>query len=47
MKINPDDCAPVEVYKLLIGSITPRPIAFVSSVDTNAQPRTVQFLHRH
>ena len=35
MKINPDDCAPVEVYKLLIGSITPRPIAFVSSVDTN------------
>lgn len=35
MNINPDDCAPVEVYKLLIGSITPRPIAFVSSIGTN------------
>ncbi len=35
MDINPDDCAPVEIYKLLIGSITPRPIAFVSSVGTN------------
>ena len=35
MKINPDDCAPVEVYKLLIGSITPRPIAFVSSIGTD------------
>jgi flavin reductase (DIM6/NTAB) family NADH-FMN oxidoreductase RutF len=35
MKINPEDCAPVEVYKLLIGSITPRPIAFVSSTGTN------------
>ena len=35
MKINPDDCAPVEIYKLLIGSITPRPIAFVSSIGAN------------
>ncbi len=35
MNINPDDCAPVEVYKLLIGSITPRPIAFVSSIGAN------------
>lgn len=33
MIINPDSATPGEVYKLLIGSITPRPIAFVSTVS--------------
>ncbi len=33
MIIDPATTEPVNCYKLLIGSITPRPIAFVSSVD--------------
>ena len=33
MIIDPTEISPVESYKLLIGSITPRPIAFVSSID--------------
>ncbi len=33
MIIDPKSIKPVENYKLLIGSITPRPIAFVSSVS--------------
>ena len=33
MTINPTEHDPKDVYKILIGSIVPRPIAFVSSVD--------------
>jgi flavin reductase (DIM6/NTAB) family NADH-FMN oxidoreductase RutF len=35
MIIDPSTTAPVDCYKLLIGSITPRPIAFVSSVGAD------------
>jgi flavin reductase (DIM6/NTAB) family NADH-FMN oxidoreductase RutF len=35
VKINPRDHAYSEIYKLLIGAVVPRPIAFVSSVDAN------------
>lgn len=31
MELNPKDLAPSDRYKLLIGSVVPRPIAFVSS----------------
>lgn len=33
--ITPADQAPQELYKLLVGSVVPRPIAFVSTVDTD------------
>ena len=32
-RIDPAEAAPAEVYKLMIGAIVPRPIAFVSTVD--------------
>lgn len=31
--LNPSEQTPQEIYKLLVGSVVPRPIAFVSSVD--------------
>ncbi len=33
MELNPAQLAPIERYKILIGSIIPRPIAFVSTCD--------------
>ena len=33
MELNPDDLAPADRYKLLIGCIVPQPIAFVSTVS--------------
>ncbi len=35
MEINPDTLAPQSIYKLLIGSILPRPIGWISSIDQN------------
>jgi flavin reductase (DIM6/NTAB) family NADH-FMN oxidoreductase RutF len=35
LDFNPADHAPQDIYKLLVGSIVPRPIAFVSTMDTN------------
>lgn len=35
LTFNPADHAPQDIYKLLVGSIVPRPIAFVSTIDTN------------
>jgi flavin reductase (DIM6/NTAB) family NADH-FMN oxidoreductase RutF len=32
-RFDPADHAPAEIYKLMIGMIVPRPIAFVSSID--------------
>lgn len=34
MTINPHDHTPANIYKLMVGAIVPRPIAFVSSVST-------------
>ncbi len=31
--LNPSDQSPQDTYKLLVGSVVPRPIAFVSSMD--------------
>lgn len=33
MNIDPATTAPVDLYKLLIGAVVPRPIAFVSTVS--------------
>src|SRR5260370_29987049 len=35
LSIDPANQNPRDVYKLLIGSVLPRPIAFVSTVDKN------------
>ncbi len=37
MQINPADIDYSDVYKLLIGAIVPRPIAWVSSMDTDGR----------
>ncbi len=37
MEINPDDLARAERYKLLIGCIVPRPIAFVSTISPDGR----------
>ena len=34
LAFNPADHAPQDIYKLMVGSIVPRPIAFVSTMDT-------------
>jgi flavin reductase (DIM6/NTAB) family NADH-FMN oxidoreductase RutF len=35
VEINPAESLPGDIYKLMIGAIVPRPIAWVSSVDKN------------
>jgi len=43
MIVNPAAVAPRDVYKLLIGSIVPRPIAFVSTISANGVPNLAPF----
>lgn len=43
MEINPADLPHREVYKLMIGSIVPRPIAWVSTVNQAGQPNLAPF----
>lgn len=43
MEINPADFAPREIYKLLTGSIVPRPIAWVSTVDADGNPNLAPY----
>jgi len=35
LTFDPQNMVPKEVYKLLIGAVVPRPIAFVSTLDLN------------
>jgi flavin reductase (DIM6/NTAB) family NADH-FMN oxidoreductase RutF len=35
LRIDPDGSSATEIYKLMIGMVVPRPIAFVSSLDEN------------
>ncbi len=35
LAFDPRDHAPQDIYKLMVGSIVPRPIAFVSTMDAN------------
>ncbi|WP_270182955.1 flavin reductase family protein [Alkalihalobacillus sp. CinArs1] len=43
MKVQPDTLAWKDAYKLLIGSVLPRPIAFVSSIDRNGRENLAPF----
>ena len=49
MEINPDELDTAERYKLLIGCIVPRPIAFVSTISPDNRTNLAPFplLHRH
>ena len=41
--IDPDKTAPLDMYQFLIGSVAPRPIAFVSTLDTEGVPNLAPF----
>jgi flavin reductase (DIM6/NTAB) family NADH-FMN oxidoreductase RutF len=41
--INPNDLPHNEVYKLMIGTIVPRPIAWVSTINPKGQPNLAPF----
>ena len=43
MEFNPDKLVPGERYKLLIGCIVPRPIAFVSTISPDGRPNLAPF----
>lgn len=43
MEINPDELTAQQRYKLLIGSVVPRPIAFVSTIDENGTRNLAPF----
>src|SRR5580658_5880238 len=43
LSLNPADCQPRQVYKLMTGIIVPRPVALVSTVDRNGVPNLAPF----
>ena len=43
MEINPNDLPHSSVYKLLTGSILPRPIGWISSLDADGRPNLAPF----
>ena len=43
MEINPNEISHQSVYKLLTGSILPRPIGWISSVDERGNPNLSPF----
>lgn len=43
MEINPENMPPGSVYKILIGTVVPRPIGWISSVDTEGVPNLAPF----
>jgi flavin reductase (DIM6/NTAB) family NADH-FMN oxidoreductase RutF len=43
MILNPDEHAPRDIYRLMIGSIVPRPIAFVSTIGADGRPNLAPF----
>jgi len=43
MHINPDEIPHISVYKLITGSIVPRPIAWVSTVNPDGHPNLAPF----
>lgn len=43
MEINPDELAWQSVYKIMIGSIVPRPIGWISTIDSQGQPNLAPF----
>jgi flavin reductase (DIM6/NTAB) family NADH-FMN oxidoreductase RutF len=43
MTVNPAEAGPASVYKLMIGAIVPRPIAFVSTLSREGVPNLAPF----
>jgi len=43
VELNPKDIPSNQIYKLMTGSIVPRPIAWVSTVDINGNPNLAPF----
>lgn len=43
MEIRSQDCTPRELYKLVTGTIVPRPIAFVSTIDSSGNFNVAPF----
>ncbi len=43
MELDPDDLTPRQRYKLMIGCIVPRPIAFVSTISPDGRPNLAPF----
>ena len=43
MTIDPQHQSPQDIYKLMVGAIVPRPIAFVSTLDAKGQPNLAPF----
>jgi flavin reductase (DIM6/NTAB) family NADH-FMN oxidoreductase RutF len=43
MNLNPDEHHPRDIYKLMIGSIVPRPIAFVATISADGIPNLAPF----
>jgi flavin reductase (DIM6/NTAB) family NADH-FMN oxidoreductase RutF len=43
MEITPSDLPHQSVYKLMVGSIVPRPIGWVSSIDADGRPNLAPF----
>jgi flavin reductase (DIM6/NTAB) family NADH-FMN oxidoreductase RutF len=43
VEINPETVAWNSMYKIMIGSVLPRPIGWVSSIDANGQPNLAPF----
>ena len=43
MEINPADLEPRQRYRLMIGSIVPRPIAFVSTLSVDGRPNLAPY----
>ena len=43
IRVDPEEIGVAERYKLLIGSIVPRPIAFVSTIDSQGQGNLAPF----
>lgn len=43
MEINPQDLQSKDLYKLLTGSVIPRPIAWVSTISADGQPNLAPF----
>lgn len=43
MELNPDELTQSQIYKILIGSIVPRPIGWISTVNPDGQPNLAPF----
>ncbi len=43
LSLDPDDCEPRQVYKLMTGIIVPRPVALVSTLDRHGVANLAPF----